>query len=197
MDRLKDKVVIVTGSTSGIGIGIAKLCAKEAAHVVVTGRNVERGQKVVDDIKADGGLLTMISHCSPPGEGCKMSSCRNSTSAFSVRAFCLAMRKASAEMSMAVTLCPSRERLIAMHPEPVPMSRMREEGLASWMMKFTSSLVSGRGISTPGSTWKVCPQNLHSCNTYWTGSPVSRRSVIMSSSLQLFADNSLSLPKRT
>lgn len=28
MDRLKDKVVIVTGSTSGIGIGIAKLCAK-------------------------------------------------------------------------------------------------------------------------------------------------------------------------
>ena len=55
MDRLKDKVVIVTGSTSGIGIGIAKLCAKEAAHVVVIGRNVERGQKVVDDIKADGG----------------------------------------------------------------------------------------------------------------------------------------------
>ena len=31
MNRLKDKVIIVTGSTSGIGIGIAKLCAKEAA----------------------------------------------------------------------------------------------------------------------------------------------------------------------
>ena len=52
MDRLKDKVVIVTGSTSGIGIGIAKLCAKEAAQIVVTGRNVERGQKVVDEIVA-------------------------------------------------------------------------------------------------------------------------------------------------
>ena len=55
MDRLKDKVVIVTGSTSGIGIGIAKLCAAEAAQVVITGRNVERGQKVVNEIEATGG----------------------------------------------------------------------------------------------------------------------------------------------
>ncbi len=55
MDRLKDKVVIVTGSTSGIGIGIAKLCAAEAAQVVITGRNVERGQKVVNEIEASGG----------------------------------------------------------------------------------------------------------------------------------------------
>ncbi len=55
MERLKDKVIIVTGSTSGIGIGIAKLCAKEAATVVITGRNVERGQKVVDEITAEGG----------------------------------------------------------------------------------------------------------------------------------------------
>lgn len=55
MDRLKDKVVIVTGSTSGIGIGIAKLCAKENAEVVITGRNVERGQKVVDEIVKEGG----------------------------------------------------------------------------------------------------------------------------------------------
>lgn len=55
MDRLKNKVVIVTGSTSGIGIGIAKLCAKEAADVIITGRNVERGQKVVSEIEAEGG----------------------------------------------------------------------------------------------------------------------------------------------
>ena len=55
MERLKDKVVIVTGSTSGIGIGIAKLCAKEAAQVIITGRNVERGNKVVADIEAEGG----------------------------------------------------------------------------------------------------------------------------------------------
>ena len=55
MNRLKDKVIIVTGSTSGIGIGLAQLRAKDGALVVATGRNVERGQKVVDEITADGG----------------------------------------------------------------------------------------------------------------------------------------------
>ena len=55
MNRLKDKIAIVTGSTSGIGIGIAHVYAAEGAKVVVCGRRAEKGQAVVDDIKKDGG----------------------------------------------------------------------------------------------------------------------------------------------
>lgn len=56
MNRLEGKTAVVTGSTSGIGVGIAKLFALEGAKVVVTGRREEKGQKVADGILAEGGL---------------------------------------------------------------------------------------------------------------------------------------------
>lgn len=55
MKRLENKVAIVTGSTSGIGIGIANLYAAEGATVVICGRREERGQEIVNDIINAGG----------------------------------------------------------------------------------------------------------------------------------------------
>ncbi|MBW7453142.1 SDR family NAD(P)-dependent oxidoreductase [Paenibacillus sepulcri] len=49
--RLNGKVVVITGGTKGIGKGIALMCAKEGASVVVGGRNEKDGAKVVQEIK--------------------------------------------------------------------------------------------------------------------------------------------------
>ncbi len=53
--RLDGKVAIVTGGTFGIGESTVRLFAKEGAKVVIAARNIEKGIKLVDDIKADGG----------------------------------------------------------------------------------------------------------------------------------------------
>lgn len=48
--HLKAKVVIVTGSTQGIGEAIAKNFASEGAFLVITGRNQERASKKAEEI---------------------------------------------------------------------------------------------------------------------------------------------------
>jgi len=41
---LKDKVALITGGGQGVGQGIALALAKHGAHVVVTGRTLEKCQ---------------------------------------------------------------------------------------------------------------------------------------------------------
>lgn len=54
------KVVVVTGSTQGIGAEIAMQFALAGASVVVTGRNASNGASVVDDIIAAGGEAIFV-----------------------------------------------------------------------------------------------------------------------------------------
>ncbi|MCC6987409.1 MAG: SDR family NAD(P)-dependent oxidoreductase [Acidobacteria bacterium] len=48
------RIALVTGSTDGLGREVARRLAAEGAHVIVHGRNVERGAAVVAEINAAG-----------------------------------------------------------------------------------------------------------------------------------------------
>jgi NAD(P)-dependent dehydrogenase (short-subunit alcohol dehydrogenase family) len=48
------RVALVTGSTDGLGREVARRLAAEGAHVIVHGRNAERGQAVVSEIAKAG-----------------------------------------------------------------------------------------------------------------------------------------------
>jgi NAD(P)-dependent dehydrogenase (short-subunit alcohol dehydrogenase family) len=60
MSEFADRRVLVTGGTSGIGRSIAETFAGEGAHVVISGRNIERGAEVVDRILVAGGRATFV-----------------------------------------------------------------------------------------------------------------------------------------
>jgi NAD(P)-dependent dehydrogenase (short-subunit alcohol dehydrogenase family) len=57
---LKDRTVLVTGSTDGVGRVVAQRLGASGAHVLVHGRDRQRGESVVSAIPADGGKADLI-----------------------------------------------------------------------------------------------------------------------------------------
>jgi NAD(P)-dependent dehydrogenase (short-subunit alcohol dehydrogenase family) len=55
MNRLSDKVVVVTGGAAGIGAATAKLCAKEGARIVIFDVDAANGDAVQESIARNGG----------------------------------------------------------------------------------------------------------------------------------------------
>ena len=58
--KLQDKVIVITGSTRGIGRAIALACASEGASIIISSRSEEAVQKTVDEMKARGYVAAGI-----------------------------------------------------------------------------------------------------------------------------------------
>jgi NAD(P)-dependent dehydrogenase (short-subunit alcohol dehydrogenase family) len=57
--RLKDKVILVTASTRGIGLAIAEACSREGAVVCMAARDPGRAEAIADRLRREGGRV----HC--------------------------------------------------------------------------------------------------------------------------------------
>ena len=57
---IKDKVAIVTGATGALGGAIAMAYAMSGAKVVITGRNAQKLAVVADQIKGEGGEVSIV-----------------------------------------------------------------------------------------------------------------------------------------
>jgi NAD(P)-dependent dehydrogenase (short-subunit alcohol dehydrogenase family) len=67
---LKDKVIVVTGGSKGIGLAVSEAAAKNRAKIVIGGRNQNEGDQIVERIRKNGGDavfytgdLTDVRHC--------------------------------------------------------------------------------------------------------------------------------------
>lgn len=58
--RLKNKVILITASTRGIGFACVKACAKEGAVVYMAARNLETAAKAAEELNAQGYCVKYV-----------------------------------------------------------------------------------------------------------------------------------------
>ena len=58
--RLKDKVVLITASTRGIGLACVKACTKEGAVVYMAARNIRRAQEIADTLNKEEAQVKCV-----------------------------------------------------------------------------------------------------------------------------------------
>ncbi len=58
--ELANRIALITGATRGLGFAVAKRFAREGAHVIATGRNTKALEELDDEIKAQGGVATLV-----------------------------------------------------------------------------------------------------------------------------------------
>src|SRR5699024_11633423 len=54
MDRLKNKVALITGGASGIGEAVAKRFAAEGAKIIIADLNIDKAKQIINSIKQEG-----------------------------------------------------------------------------------------------------------------------------------------------
>ncbi len=55
MKRLQDKIILVTGGSSGLGAATALLLASEGAKIAIAARRLDKGKQVLSEIESAGG----------------------------------------------------------------------------------------------------------------------------------------------
>jgi NAD(P)-dependent dehydrogenase (short-subunit alcohol dehydrogenase family) len=71
MGGLENKIAIITGGNSGIGLATANLFCKEGAKVVISARGEADNNRVVEEITAQGGEISAVQGDVSKKEECK------------------------------------------------------------------------------------------------------------------------------
>lgn len=69
--QLKDRVIVVTGASSGIGLAIARLCAAEQASLVLTARTLGKLERAASELAATGAAIIVV-----PGDITRAGDCQ-------------------------------------------------------------------------------------------------------------------------